>query len=432
MAARLPSRRAGPRSEPRPACMPPPSAPPTAASPSSEFSLRKIAVPAFGPSLLFGLGEGAILPIIPLTARDLGASVPMAALIVALISMGSLLNNIPASMITIRWGERWAIVAAGIWSAIGMALCVGTSHLGLFAAGCFMVGMSQAVYNLARQSYMTEAVPIVYRARALSTLGGVMRIGMFAGPFLSAAAVHAFGLGAAYVVGLVAVLGAAAVGASIPDLVAPPLPEGKVQPEPTTILSTLRDHRRVFLTLGIGVVLVSAVRASRQAVIPLWTDHLALAPAVASLIYGLAGGIDMLVFYPAGKVMDRNGRRWVAVPSMIIMGVALLLLPLSTGFATLLIAALAIGFGNGIGSGMIMTLGADHSPRHGRAHFLGVWRLLSDIGSSGGPALLSFLAASLSLAAGIATTGLIALVAAGTLAYWIPSRRKSAPSRQDR
>ena len=109
-------------------------------------------------------------------------------------------------------------------------------------------------------------------------------------------------------------------------------------------------------------------------------------------------------------------------------GTALLILGLFVlpGFVTLLIAALAIGFGNGIGSGMIMTLGAGHSPRHGRAHFLGVWRLMSDIGSSCGPALLSFLAGSLSLAAGIAATGLIAFVAAGTLAYWIPSRRAGA------
>jgi MFS family permease len=411
------------------------SSPPAAPSPSSSsspapFSLWRIAVPAFGPSLLFGIGEGAILPIVPLTARELGASVPIAALMVALIGIGSLFNNIPASMITIRWGERWAIVAAGIWSGLGMALCVWTSHLGLFAAGCFMVGMSQSVYNLARQSYMTDAVPIEYRARALSTLGGVMRIGMFAGPFLAAGAVHAFGLSAAYVLGIVAVLGAAALGARIPDLEAPPVPHGQEPPASTTIVSTLRDHRHVFLTLGIGVVLVSAVRASRQAVIPLWADHLLLAPSVASLVYGLAGAVDMLVFYPAGKVMDQKGRRWVAVPSMLIMGIAMLLMPLTTGTFTLLLAALAIGFGNGIGSGMIMTIGADHSPRHGRAHFLGVWRLMSDIGSSCGPALLSFLAGSLSLAAGIAVTGLIAFAAAGTLAYWIPRRGKDGPARR--
>ena len=404
--------------------MSPPPATPASAS-STGFSLKRIALPAFGPSLLFGLGEGAILPIVPLMARDLGASVSKAALVVALVSIGSLLNNIPASLITMRWGERGAIVAAGLWSGLGMALCVFSSHLGLFATGCLMVGMSQAVYNLARQIYMTEAVPVEYRARALSTLGGVMRIGMFIGPFLGAAAIHMFGLAAAFGVGIVAVLGAAAVGASVPDLEPPQIAPGQTPPASTTIASTLRHHRHVFLTLGLGVVLVSAVRASRQVVIPLWADHLALAPAVASLVYGLAGGIDMLVFYPAGKLMDHKGRRWVAVPSMVIMGLAMLWMPFTSGFTTLLLASLAIGFGNGIGSGMIMTLGADHSPRHGRAHFLGVWRLLSDIGSSCGPALLSLLAASLSLAAGIATTGLVAFAAAGALAYWIPKAHDS-------
>ncbi len=408
--------------------MPPsPSLPPSPPTPDSTspdgFSFKRIAVPVYGPSLLFGLGEGAILPVIPLVARELGASVPMAALVMALMGLGSLLNNIPASLITVRWGERWAIVAAGLWSGLGMALCVWTSHLALFAAGCFMVGMSRAVYNLARQGYLAEAVPIAYRARALSTLGGVGRIGMFIGPFLGAAAVYGVGLAGAFGIGMVGVLAAAALGSRIPDLETHHTPAGQAPPAATTIASTLRDHRRVFLTLGIGVVLVSAVRASRQVVIPLWADHLALAPAAASLIYGLAGGIDMLLFYPAGKVMDQKGTRWVAVPSMAIMGAALLAMPFTTGFTTLLLASMAIGFGNGIGSGMIMTLGANHSPRHGRAHFLGVWRLMSDVGSSCGPVLLSFLAGSLSLASGIAAIGLMAWAAAGALGRWIPGGR---------
>lgn len=251
-----------------------------------------------------------------------------------------------------------------------------------------------------------------------------MRIGMFIGPFISAVAIHRFGLVGAYGVGIAALAVGAVVAARMPELqmtevVADSAPSRPVPAVPT-LSSTLRDHRHVFVTLGIGVMLVAAVRASRQAVIPLWADHLLLAPSVASLIYGLAGGIDMLVFYPAGKVMDLKGRRWVAVPSMLIMGTALLLTPLTHGTWTLLIAAMVIGFGNGIGSGMVMTLGADHSPSSGRAHFLGVWRLMTDIGASCGPALLSFLAATLSLGAGIAVTGVLAFGAAGVLAYWIP------------
>ncbi len=85
-----------------------------------------------------------------------------------------------------------------------------------------------------------------------------------------------------------------------------------------------------------------------------------------------------------------------------------------------------IALGNGIGSVMMMTLGADYSPRQGRAHFLGLWRLMSDVGASCGPALLSL------LGAGIAMTGLLSFLAAGQLAYWIPRAQARASESERR
>ena len=67
------------------------------------------------------------------------------------------------------------------------------------------------------------------------------------------------------------------------------------------------------------------------------------------------------------------------------MGAALMLTPFTHGALSAAPSRRSsIGFGNGIGSGMIMTLGADYSPIAGRAHFLGLWRLIVDIGSTGG------------------------------------------------
>ncbi len=396
--------------------------------------LRRIAIPAFGPSLLFGLGEGAILPVVPLTARDLGATVPEAALIVALIGAGAMVGNIPASILTMRHGERRVIVCAALGAALAVLLCGLTDNLSTFALGAFVIGIAQSVFSLARQSFMAEAVPVHYRARAMSMLGGMMRVGLFIGPFMAALAIHRWGITSAYGVGVVALLVAAGVSARLPDLE----PEhgqhadakatndsnanaaGRPATEHVAWGTVLRDYRHVFLTLGIGVMLVAAVRAARQAVIPLWADHLGLDASTASLIYGIAGGVEMLIFYPAGLVMDRKGRRWVAIPSLLIMAVALLLTPLTQGMTTLLLAASALGFGNGIGSGLIMTLGADHSPRNARAQFLGLWRLMTDIGAASGPALLSALTALLSLGVGVAAIGVLALGAAWQLAYWIP------------
>ena len=300
-----------------------------------------IAVPAFGPSLLFGIGEGAILPVIPLSARFLGSSLAGAALVVALIGIGSLISNIPASLITAKYGERRGMVGAAALSLVAMLSCGLAGNLWMFAAGVFLVGAASAVFNLARQSYLTEAVPPLMRARAMSTLGGVGRIGLFAGPFIGALVIHLAGLSGAFWVAAVAVTAAGVLAWWLPDLVSADgaAPSG-LRP---TIAELLATHKRLFLTVGIGVLLVSAVRSSRQVVVPLWADTLGLSPAATSLIYGLSGAVDMLVFYPAGKVMDRKGRNWVAVPSMALMGLALLLIPLTRDATTLLLAALLVG-----------------------------------------------------------------------------------------
>ncbi|AMB41418.1 MULTISPECIES: MFS transporter [Paenarthrobacter] len=389
-----------------------------------NFSLRSVALPAFGPALLFCIGEGAVLPVIALSARDLGASVAVSALIVTLIGLGSWLFNIPASIITIKFGERWAIVGAGAAGALALGAAAFAPQLEhgiwLLAAAMTLVGMCSSVFNLARQKYLTEAVPVMYRARALSTLGGVTRIGIFIGPFIGAAVMQFAGISGAYWVGFAGMMAAAALSLTIPDLVAPGTSDGGPVPPASTLRQVAASHAGVFLSVGFGILLLSALRASRQVVIPLWADHLGMDATHASLIFGLSGAIDMLVFYPAGKLMDRKGRQWVAVPSTVIMGAALVLIPFTGAFVPLLLVALLIGFGNGISSGLIMTLGADFSPDNGRSHFLGIWRFIADAGATGGPVLLSGLTAAVSLAAGVWATGLLGFAAAIVFAIAIP------------
>ncbi|MCD5342980.1 MFS transporter [Arthrobacter sp. AK04] len=388
------------------------------------FSLRSMAVAAFGPTLLYGIGTGAILPVVALTARDLGASVAVAALVVTLIGLGSWFFNLPASLVTLKFGERWSIVGAAVAAGLALAAAGLTSlvpdGLWLLAAAMAVVGMSGAVFGLARQKYLTEAVPVEFRARALSTLGGVNRIGVFIGPFLGAAVMQFAGISGAYWVGVVAMAAAALLSLTIPDLAVPPTPDGGHKgPEPT-LRSVAVSHAGVFLSLGVGILLLSALRSSRQVVIPLWADNLGMDATSASLIYGLSGAIDMLVFYPAGKLMDRKGRQFVAVPSTLIMGAALLLIPLTGSFMGLLLAALLIGFGNGISSGLVMTLGADFSPDRGRGQFLGLWRFMADAGSTGGPVLLSAVTALATLGAGVSATGILGFAAAAVFAVVIP------------
>ncbi|GAA0503457.1 MFS transporter [Pigmentiphaga daeguensis] len=397
----------------------------TAPRSDTPFSLKQIAVPAFGPSVLYGVGNGAILPIIALSARELGASVALAGLIVSLMGIGSLVSNIPAAMITSRHGERRSMAGAAAFSVLALLLCIFATHAWMLAVGVFLVGMAASVFMLARQTYLIDAVPSYMRARALSTLGGTNRIGVFIGPFAGAAMIHFVGINGAYWVAAVAISGAGLIAHLAPEM------GGQLHADPARakprVQDIARDHAKVFLTLGLGILLVSALRSSRQVVIPLWADHLGLAPTAASIIYGLVAAIDMSVFYPAGTIMDRHGRLWVALPSVLLMGGALMATSLTTGVVSFLIVSLILGFGNGISSGIVMTLGADSSPAHGRTEFLGIWRLIADVGNSLGPVILSAITAVASLTIGVASVGTLGLAAAAVLWRWLPKR--SPPTR---
>ena len=82
--------------------------------------------------------------------------------------------------------------------------------------------------------------------------------------------------------------------------------------------------------------------------------------------------------------MDRFGRRYSAVPCFLIFATGMALMPFTEHFGTLLGTAILIGFGNGVGSGIMMTLGADLAPKEGTAEFLGMWRLFGDFGGAAG------------------------------------------------
>ena len=386
-----------------------------------EVTLRAIAPAAFVPPAVFAVGQGAIAPVVVISATDLGASPAAAALVVATAGLGQIVADVPAGSLVQRFGERPTMIGAALLTVLALVGCIVAGHLALFTAAIFLTGMCTAVWLLARQAYITEVVPYRLRARAMSTLGGVFRIGLFVGPFVGSAMVHWVGLWGAYAVHIVAALVAAGILLVVGDLEV-----GSTGPPATapraSFAAVLHEQRPVFATLGVGVLLVSAIRAVRQVALPLWGQELGLSASAISLIFGISGAVDMLLFYPAGKVMDRFGRRWVAVPAMTVLGVSLILLPLAGDATWLMVAGIVMGIGNGMSAGLVMTLGADLAPPGQRPVFLGIWRVFSDGGNGAGPFVIAGVTAVATLGAGIVAMGVVGLLGGAWLGYWIPRR----------
>lgn len=381
-----------------------------------RVSLWTVGPTVYLPSLLFGIGQGAVLPVLVVSARDLGASVTVAGFVVALMGLGKIVADIPAGVLADRVGERRAMLFAVVVALVSLVVCVVARNVWILGAGVTGLGLAQAIWGLARQAYLTEVMPYHLRARALSTLGGTQRIGLFVGPFLSAGAVSLWGTGAAYGIHVVVILIAGAVMLALPD---PPTGPRAHTGSRGGTLEVFRRHLPVLRTLAMGALMLSAVRAGRPVAIPLWAEHLGLDAAQTSLVFGISGGIEALVFYPAGFAMDRFGRLFTVLTSTIGLGVAYLLLPLTHGFAGLMCVGAVMGLFNGVGSGINMTISADVSPPENRPTFLGAWRLLSDVGNGLGPLLVGGVAA-VALAPAVASLGVVSGLAALVMGIWLP------------
>ena len=184
-----------------------------------DFRFRDIWLVAYGPSIVSAIGHGAIMPVLALRARDLGADVSTAAAVVALTSVGMLLASLPGG----RAGgpdRRTARARGGRLRrrrGDGPRRRSPTPSRGL-AIGVLLSGVCWTMFLIARQGFMIDVVPITHRARAMSFLGGSYRVGVLIGPLIGAGLIELSGLTSVFWLGASMSVCAALLAATMPDL----------------------------------------------------------------------------------------------------------------------------------------------------------------------------------------------------------------------
>ena len=383
---------------------------------NQTFAKRQLVFPVYLPSFLFSTAEFGIIPSIPATALLLGANLATAGFITGLMMIGRLVADIPAAKFVDALGERKAMIAASAVAAVGILASLFALNLFMLGSGVFIVGAAAAVFGLARLSWMTEHVPIAVRARSLSILGGMFRAGSFVGPVIGAAVIKFYSVQAVYYLPLVLCALAAII------LI---LAKGKedLAKNSSSLKATFliaKRERKKLATLGVASSILSALRGTRMVGLPLLAVALSIPTEQASLYIGFAGALDFAMFYLSGQVMDRFGRNFAAVPTLIGLGIAHLVVGFAVDANTFLLLALFMSLANGLGSGVIMVLGADLAPKDARSEFLASYRLLVDFGDAAAPGILSGLVAAIGLTSAMAGFGFLGFIGAGLMYRYIP------------
>ena len=295
-------------------------------------------------------------------------------------------------------------------AAIGAAL---STNITLLIISRILAGISFSLWSISRHSYIAISVKSSIRGRALSLFGGTARIGTIIGPILGGIL--------AYYVGILIPFYAQAIIATIILILAIYSTRNLVTESGAfdnsfsikETVNTFSKYRKDFATLGLLAVCIQFLRAAREFIIPVWGDNIGLDIDEIGFITGISYFIDALMFPIAGILMDKFGRKSTAIPSLILLGISLSLIPISTTYLLLTMVGIIAGIGNGISSGLILTLGSDLSPKNRPGEFLGIWRFISDSGGLIAPLSIGWIAAiatltvSSTISSGIAIFGLV-------------------------
>jgi len=263
----------------------------------------------------------------------------------------------------------------------------------------------------------------------MALLGGLMRGARFAGPSIGGLVAAQFGLRIPFAVaGLMSLPALVLVAVFMRDGGAAPT-GGVAQAkdhQPVNLMGLVRAQAALLVPAGLGQMFAQMVRGGRGTIIPLYAAHvLRLDVAQVGLLLTIAAAVEMMMFWPAGWLMDNLGRKYSYVPSFGLQAVGLACVPLTSGFGGLVACASLVGMANGLSSGGMMTLGSDLAPPDARSEFLGVWRLIGDIGGTAGPAAVGFVADAFALPAAALTLATSGLAAALTFGVLLPETRHS-------
>ncbi len=380
-------------------------------------------VPAFFIAITWGIRE----PILPLYVREFGASYSLVGLVLSGEAIGMLMADLPSGIV-MRWlGQKRTMMSGLVLTVLAVLALFWARSIFELLLFRILGGVGFSLYGVARHAYVAEQILLGQRGRSVALLGGIFRIGRFVGPAIGGFVATSFSLRTPFLA--MALLSGIALLVVMLFLPASPSTDPVDLQNFKDYLKRLRtvvaSNGRVLAPVGAGQMLAQMVRTGPRILFPLYgADILGLDVASIGNVISIGAAVDMTLFYPTGMIMDRFGRKFAIIPSFLLQGLGMMSIPLTQSFAGLAFIAGLIGFGNGLSSGTMLTLGADLAPADSRGEFLGMWRLIGDTGRTVGPLIGGAIASWLALPIAALVMGSSGVLSSLIFATLVPETNK--------
>ncbi len=361
---------------------------------SSQSAVRYVLTSWIGVMLLIA----ALVMLIPLRLEGLGFGVGAIATVSGAAGVGGILS---ADLIgrAAQHTRPIHLVRGGIGLMGVCVVAIGLlDNLALLAAFSAITGFCTSAVRVGAQMIVRNRVDDARRGRVHGTQGFVSRVMVLIAPvgigllWEQLAPLWSFVAPAAVAAALLVVAGA------LPGMRPPPV-EQQAGDAGMPLTRMLR--------YGSGPILFTAARSGRMLLLPLVGLAADMSPTRIGLLVGLTAAADVLVSPASGQIMDRRGRLATIVPAFSLMTVGFIILGIASTGWLLVLAAIVLGVGNGLSSGLLLTLGTDLAPAGSEGPFLGRFGAIADLGRLVGPFLVGLLGEQLGLSAAAFSLGAV-------------------------
>jgi len=357
------------------------------------------------------LGLGIIAPALPLFGRVFGVGAALVGLLITVFGVGRVLLDIPAGYLADRMGRRAVLLGSSVIVAGGSVLAASAGTFGNLLIWRFVQGAGSAIFTTAAMTAIVDLTGPAHRGRAMSLYAAALLIGASLGPGIGGIVTSRWGPRAPFLAyAVLALLVFVWVFLQVPETTVGSPQISKVAPAAPDPPYPWKDF--ILVALVTFATFVARV-GGRSTILPLFAyNRLGMSVLQVGLVLSMIAVLNLLVLYPLGTLTDRFGRKVAIVPGVLLIGLAFAQLAFAPSYAALLLGAVLLGIGDGIGGPVPAAYMADLSPSGRTGLAIGLYRLFGDLGFLVGPITLGWISDTSGYAAALlANAGLMVAAA---------------------
>jgi len=369
------------------------------------------------------VGFGIVAPVIPLFAHHFGVGKAEVGAVLSAFAFMRLASALGVGRLVDAIGER-VVLASGIGIVAISSALAGFAHsylqlLLLRGAG----GIGSAMFSVSAMGLLLRVVAPAQRGRSVGLFQGGFLLGGISGPAIGGP-LAAWSIRAPFFVyaGTLVVAGSVAmVGLRRASLARKTEQADADQPNRTSLAAAFKQ-RAYRAALAANLADSWAAMGVRNTLVPLFiVESLHRGTAWVGIGFTIVAFFNAATLIPAGRLVDRRGRRPVMVGGCLLSASSMALLALSPELVGYVIAMVVFGIGSGLLDVAPAAVVGDVAGKRGGTVVAG-FQMAGDGGSVSGPIVAGWVADTWSYGAAFwLTTGILA--GAGALAARSPDIR---------